>query len=62
MLWARYDRRMTDNGHVVALASRLHFEDAKSVVGVVKRDPLDRSRRRIRRGVTRLRAGLGHGF
>ena len=38
------DRRMTDNGHVVAPASRLHFEHAKAVVGVMKRDPLDGAR------------------
>jgi hypothetical protein len=35
---------MTDNGYVVALASRLHFEHAKAVVGVMKRDPLDGTR------------------
>ena len=34
-------RHVTDDGHEVALASRLHLQDGKAVVVVMERHPLD---------------------
>jgi hypothetical protein len=34
---------MTDDGHQIAVATRLRPEDAKAVLGIVERDPLDKA-------------------
>ena len=47
---APIDGRVSDHGDEVALAPRLHLEDAEAVLGVVEGDALDRARQSLKRG------------